>query len=132
MAYVVLDTNVLVSALWSKDGTPAKIAHLIPEGKIIPCYCDEILSEYETVLSRPKFGFTQYQVTALLENIKKWGTSYTVSKSIGQMIDESDRVFYDVAKESKAILITGNIKHFPVEPFIMTPAEFMLKIILNQ
>jgi len=131
MVHVVLDTNVLVSALWSKDGTPAMVAHLIPDGKIIPCYCDEILSEYEIVLSRPKFNFAQYQITALLENIRRRGVCYAVSKSTIQMIDESDRVFYDVARESKAILITGNIKHFPAEPFIMTPAEFMLKINLN-
>jgi len=41
------------------------------------------------------------------------------------MPDESDRIFYDTAKQSGSILITGNTKHFPDEPFIMTPAEFM-------
>jgi len=132
MVHVVLDTNILVSALWSKDGNPSKVAHLIPDRKIIPCYCDEILNEYEVVLSRPKFGFMRYQITALLDNIKKYGKPYIVSKSIVPMADESDRIFYDVARESKGILITGNIKHFPSEPFIMTPAEFMVKISLTQ
>ena len=131
MIHVVLDTNVLVSALWSKDGTPAKVAHLIPSREIIPCFCDEILYEYEIVLSRPKFKFPQYQITTLLESIKRRGMSYAVSKSTAHMADESDRIFYDTAKESKAILITGNIKHFPLEPFIMTPAEFMQKINLG-
>ena len=90
MIHVVLDTNVLVSALWSKDSTPAKVAHLIPGGKIIPCFCDEILYEYEIVLLRPKFNFPQYQITTLLENIKRWGVSYVVSKSNTHMTDESD------------------------------------------
>jgi len=112
MVHVVLDTNILISALWSKDGNPAKVAHLIPDGKIIPCYCGEILNEYEVVLSRPKFGFPQHQIKALLGNIKKYGKSYIVSESSVPMADESDRIFYDVARESKAILITGNIKHF--------------------
>ena len=55
---VVIDTNVLVSALWSKNGAPAKIISLVLQGKLIPCYDYRILSEYRTVLARPKFGFT--------------------------------------------------------------------------
>ena len=39
-----------------------------------------------------------------------------------------DLPFYEIVmdksiKESK--LITGNIKHFPVKPFIMTPTEYI-------
>ena len=41
------------------------------------------------------------------------------------MRDESDRIFYDTAKESKSILISGNLKHFPNEEFIMLPADFL-------
>jgi len=41
------------------------------------------------------------------------------------MTDETDRVFYDTAKASGAILITGNIRHYPAMPFIMTPADFL-------
>ena len=37
---------------------------------------------------------------------------------------EPDRVFYDAAKTAEAILITGNIKHFPKESFVMTPPDF--------
>jgi hypothetical protein len=33
--------------------------------------------------------------------------------------------FYDIAKAADAILITGNIKHYPDEPFILTPAAFI-------
>jgi len=44
------------------------------------------------------------------------------------MSDESDRVFYDTAKTIGAILVTGNIKHYPDEPLIMTPAVFMKKL----
>jgi predicted nucleic acid-binding protein len=39
--------------------------------------------------------------------------------------DEEDRKFYNVAKSSGAFLITGNIKHFPSESFIITPADFL-------
>jgi hypothetical protein len=41
------------------------------------------------------------------------------------MPDEDDRVFYDTAKTAGAYLIPGNTKHFPQEPFILTPAQFL-------
>ena len=97
MVDVVLDTNVLVSALWSKDGIPAKIIHMIPDGRISPCYCEEILKEYEVVLSRPNFGFHISQISALIDNIKKYGKKIIADKSVIPLPDESDRVFYDIA-----------------------------------
>jgi predicted nucleic acid-binding protein len=41
------------------------------------------------------------------------------------MKDEDDRKFYDVAKAALAFLITGNIRHFLPEPFIVTPVDFL-------
>lgn len=122
---VVLDTNILVSALWSADGNPNRITHLIPEQKIIPCYCEAILLEYRSVLNRPAFKFTAEQVDELLSKLAKFGEYYDVQKSDIVLPDESDRVFYDTAKTSNAILITGNTKHYPSENFIKTPVEFL-------
>jgi len=127
ITHVVIDTNVLVSALWSQNGTPAKIAHMIPDGKIVPCYSNEIMEEYREVLSRDKFSFPQGQINALFDNIKKYGQIFAPEPSTAPMTDEDDRIFYDTAITSKAILITGNKKHFPPEPFIMEPAEFVTK-----
>ena len=125
MSYVVLDTNVLVSALWTSDGNPALVAHLIPSGSIVPCYCNAILDEYRVVLSRPRFHFSQHQITQLIDNIKKYGKAVVPGKSDMSLPDESDRVFYDTAKECGAILITGNTRHYPLENFIMTPTQFL-------
>jgi hypothetical protein len=41
------------------------------------------------------------------------------------MADETDRIFYDTAKKSNSILVTGNMKHFPIEPFIKNPHDFL-------
>ena len=41
------------------------------------------------------------------------------------MLDEDDRKFYDAAKTSQMFLVTGNIRHFPKGPFIITPAGFL-------
>ena len=125
MLNVVIDTNILVSALWSADGTSSKIAHLIPEKVLVPHISKEILLEYQTVLTRPKFNFTAAQVDDLICGLVKYGKNCSVPNSDIFLPDESDRIFYDVAKVYKTILITGNKKHYPSEPFVLNPREFM-------
>ena len=41
------------------------------------------------------------------------------------MADKDDQIFYDVAIEAQAYLITGNIRHFPSKPFVVSPAHFL-------
>ena len=56
MILAVIDTNVLVSALWTKnDKAPTyRLLQLMQQGVFIPIYNEEILSEYDDVLNRPK------------------------------------------------------------------------------
>ena len=66
----------------------------------------------------------------MLETLQKDGLMYSIStSSVFHMQDESDRVFYDVAKAAEAFLITGNKKHYPDEPFVITPRDFIDSII---
>lgn len=48
--------------------------------------------------------------------------------------DFKDRIFYEVVMEKRktdeAYLITCNSKHFPIEPYVVTPRQ-MLDIITN-
>jgi putative PIN family toxin of toxin-antitoxin system len=125
MEKVVIDTNVLVSALWTPDGNSAKIIALMPLGKILPCYTFSIMKEYRAVLSRPKLKFSGAKTDELLALIEWYGLSETVETSDIAMPDESDRKFFDAAKTARAILITGNKKHYPPEPFVLNPAEFL-------
>ena len=125
MVKVVIDTNVLVSALLS-NGPPAAVADLAAEGRIILFYNDDIIGEYWDVLWRKKFGFHSLQVTRLIDSIVKTGIAVTDTlPSVIPVTDEDDRKFYDVAKASSAFLITGNLKHFPPEPFIVNPSDFL-------
>ncbi|MDR2717039.1 MAG: putative toxin-antitoxin system toxin component, PIN family [Treponema sp.] len=131
MVKVVLDTNILVSSLLT-DGPPSIIVDLIANGKIIPFYSNPILQEYWEVLSRKKFSFDSLQVTRLINDIVRTGIAVECKQlSKNKKINEDDRIFYDAAVEAMAFLITGNIKHFPKESFIVTPAQF-LTIIANQ
>jgi putative PIN family toxin of toxin-antitoxin system len=122
---VVLDTNILVSSFLS-SGPPARIIDWIADGKLFPVYNGPILDEYWDVLIRPKFGFSLLQIDRLIQDIVRIGFGVDdVMISSVKLPDESDRKFYDAAKTAGAVLITGNSKHYPREPFIVTPSAFV-------
>ena len=94
----------------------------------------EPLPEYREVLLRPKFHFTEEIVSDVIDTITEKGV-YVDADSIDiELPDPKDRVFYEVVmekrKDENAYLVTGNIKHFPVKPFIVTPRQ-LLDIILS-
>jgi len=124
---VVLDTNVVVSAFLSPAGKPASILQLVLRHDLDICFNTAILAEYEQVLSRTKFAGKIHQpaIQRFFELMRDFGIKTTCGLSQTNLPDETDRKFYDVAKAAGAILITGNKKHYPNEPFIKEPAEFM-------
>jgi putative PIN family toxin of toxin-antitoxin system len=67
MKGAVIDTNVLVSGLLSRSGSPAQILNLLVNKRIAAYYDHRILEEYRDVLSRAQFGFTKAEVDGLLD-----------------------------------------------------------------
>ena len=128
--FVVLDTNVLVSALLSEkdDAATVCVLEMVLKGELTPVYSSAISDEYREVLLRKKFGFSVELVEFLLETIKKGGISVEPEPSGVKLTDMKDLPFYEVALEmrgSDAFLVTGNTKHFPDEAFIVTPRELL-------
>ena len=130
--YAVIDTNVLVSALFSISGhsNPSIIIRKIIDGVITPLYNEEILAEYEEVLNRDKFPFRKADIDWIISTFIDYGILLSrTAVSDEEFTDRDDIVFYEVAlSKEDSFLVTGNIKHFPKKPFIVTPAE-MLAII---
>jgi putative PIN family toxin of toxin-antitoxin system len=128
--YAVIDTNVLVSALISShdDAATVLVVEKIFSGEVIPLFNDEIIKEYNDVLRREKFHFSNKTVNILLQAIEKYG-EHVVPTPTGELLpDMKDLPFYEVVvekQEDNAYLITGNMKHFPLKPFIVTPKEFL-------
>ena len=122
---VVIDTNILVSALWSKSGAPARAGGLVLSGQLTPCYDHRIMLEYRQVLQRPKFCFRPAEVNALLDWFRQIGRSVVPAPVDVPFVDEADRKFYEVAKYCGAILITGNLKHFPEDDAVMSVSDFL-------
>ena len=127
---VVIDTNVLISALLSRhdDVATVRVLNAVFDGKIIPVFNEEILSEYDNVLHRPKFKFPDTSIRLLLDTIKTYGV-FTKQLIIGEILsDPKYLVFYEVVmakQDENAYLVTGNGKHFPKRPFIVTPNELL-------
>lgn len=94
----------------------------------MPLYSDEIITEYRNVLERDKFGFSKNIVEYLLAAVKKFGVRVGPSSSGAILPDMKDLPFYEVVMEKRtdgAYLVTGNIKHFPLKPFIVTARELL-------
>ena len=130
MVYAVIDTNVFVAALLTKnnDSATVKVFEAIADGMITPLYHDDILKEYAEVLGRPKFKFSKGGIDAVLDMIKKYGVEVFPKPTGEILIDMDDLIFYEVAMEKRdddAYLVTGNQKHYPVRDFIVTPAEMI-------
>lgn len=122
---VVIDTNILVSALWSRDGAPAKVLSSVVRGVLIPCFDYRIMTEYREVLQRPKFGFSRGEVNSLLDWFTSNGRSVLADPLDDAFVDEADKKFYEVAKFCGAVLITGDLKHFPKDPLVISAADFL-------
>ena len=122
---VVLDTNIIVSAMISSTGNPAKVYRMFLNGMLTLVYSEDILTEYQDVLYRPRLHIPTEEAGKVLTAVNHYGMLSTPAPSTVSMPDESDRKFYDAAKCAEASLITGNTRHYPREPFIITPAEFI-------
>ena len=122
---IVLDTNVLVSALWSADSKPGEVVNAVIARRFTACYDYRILDEYTKVLRRPKFKFKEWEINALLVPIIKNGIS-VIPKPLPNIpfTDESDKKFFEVAKFCDAYVVTGNIRHYPEDSCIITVADF--------
>ena len=130
ICYAVIDTNVLVSALLSSKDDTATVQVLgkVITGEIIPVYSNVITKEYREVLSRKKFGFSGELIEYLMSAIEKYGILVDPSPSGITLPDMKDVPLYEVVLEKRAdnaYLVTGNIKHFPKEPFVVTPRELL-------
>lgn len=128
--YAVIDTNVLLSALLSKnkDSATVKVLDAVFDGKIIPLYHQDILAEYDEVLHRKKFHLQEKLIHTILNAFRQYGMEVFPQPTGELLVDMDDLIFYEVTMEKReddAYLVTGNQKHYPQRDFIVTPAEMV-------
>ena len=128
--YAVIDTNVFVSALLAKreDSPPVTVMEKLFDSTVIPVFSKAVLKEYCDVLHRAKFGFDPATVDEFLQDIAQKGILLEPGQMDIVLPDMNDVPFYAVTLahgDDETYLVTGNLKHFPVKPFIVTPAQFL-------
>ena len=130
--YAVVDTNVLVSSMLKSDSIPGKVIDFILLGRIVPLLNEEIITEYQDVLTRNKFGFDEERIKDLIAHLRERALFLTRVQTEELFSDEDDIVFYEIALSGRstmdAYLVTGNLKHYPIKSFVVTPRQ-MLEIV---
>ncbi|MBN1167615.1 MAG: putative toxin-antitoxin system toxin component, PIN family [Methanospirillaceae archaeon] len=122
---VVVDTNVLVSALISPYGNPAIIIRLIVSGSLRLVLDNRVFQEYLHVLFRPKFQFTQEQRDGILIFLKNEGLWTVPAPLFLDLPDPADLPFIELSLHIQAPVITGNTRHFSSYCNVLTPADFL-------
>ena len=109
-----------------------EILDLVISKTIVPLLDNEIIEEYEDVLKRNRFGFNNVEVDNLIANIKANSIFFEREQTLEEFVDEDDIVFYEIVMSARhtmdAFLITGNIKHYPIRNYVVTPKQ-MIEII---
>ena len=130
--YAVIDTNVIVSAMLKWDSVPGQVVRFVFEGKIVPLLHSAVVEEYHKVLLRPKFHLTDQIVDDFLLDLEEHGIYMDAEPLDLALPDPKDRIFYEIvitARRNEDVwLVTGNLRHFPIQPFVVSPRQ-MLEVI---
>ena len=114
MIRVVVDTNILVSALLKPDSLPAAVLMLALFGRFQLSLSEPIFAEYEEVIRRPQFRLSPEVIDGTLRSIRKIGHWVKPVPSITECVDPDDDMFLECAQAAAAdYVVTGNERHFP-------------------
>lgn len=131
---VVMDTNVLVSALIHPKGTPGLIISHLRNGDFTLLYSDPLLEEWLGVLGRPhiqsKYHLTHEDVQSVLMFILKRGELVTPDRQVTSCRDPKDNQFLEAAVAGQAdIIVSGDKDLLVLNPFeaipIIKPVTFL-------
>lgn len=128
----IVDTNVLVSALINRYGSPGLVVEKIRTLELTPVVSLEILGEYAEVLRRARFGFARQQVDELLSDIQ--GLAQPIRPApvpLAGLPDDGDAIFIAAALAADCPVVTGNARHFPPDAGveILSPADCIKRLI---
>lgn len=123
--FAVIDTNVLISGMLKRPSIPNDIIKKCLAGNIVPLLNEKIIAEYREVSARPKFHFPMASVETLLNSLIHRGIWQNPFPTDAELPDPKDLIFYETVLSARqkfpAYLVTGNLKHFPLTDFIVSP-----------
>src|SRR5450631_1759703 len=102
MIRVVLDTNILFSAVFKSTGTQAKLIRLIVDNQIIPCVSPATLAEYHEVLVRPRLRHRAAEVEHILNLLTEIALLVVPTTLASGASDPDDNCFLECAEAAAA------------------------------
>jgi len=130
---LVLDTNLLVSALLKPGSVPDRALSAVWSTGAVVLYDSRLEEEYRDVLMRPKFRAIERQrITDFLVTLAERGHDVgKIAAWEGAMTDDDDRIFVEVALAGRAdAIVTGNLRHYPSDlGFAVHPPATLLALI---
>lgn len=128
---LVIDTNVVVSALLHPERTPARSLEAARGCTVL--FDARIEDEYRSVLGRRKLAsIDPARREALLDALLSTAVRVEAAGAYsGPMIDADDRMFVEVALAGGAdAIVTGNRKHYPdaLEVDVIGPTELLARL----
>ncbi len=129
MINIVIDTNVLLSALLSNRGASYKLLSIIDSEKFTVHISTTLLYEYEEILKR-KSHMSAKDVDAVLDYICLIGKKNSIFYLWRPKLkDVNDDFLLELAAKSHSIIVTLNGKDFkPASEYglrVMTPKDFL-------
>jgi uncharacterized protein len=130
MIRVVLDTNVLISALLRPHSSPGRTFVMVLAGTTAQlCLSGDIYAESEEVIQPPKFNRTESVIEHALRAIRQHGFWVKPSEKVRACSDPDDDIFLECAQAARAhYVVTGNLKDFPskwADTRIVTARQFL-------
>lgn len=128
---IVLDTNILISALGWKGGNEYKILKKCFNKELELLFSSEILEEFIKVAKRPKFEFSLEEIDEFISSLLEISKFLVPDKKFDIIKDDpEDNKFLDAAVAGKANFIISGDKHLlQLKEFrgikILTPREFL-------
>jgi putative PIN family toxin of toxin-antitoxin system len=130
---LVLDTNLLVSALLKPGSVPDRALGAVWATGAVVLYDRRLESEYRDVLMRPKFrAIERERIDGFLAMLAERGHDVgTVAAFEGAMKDDDDRIFVEVALAGRAdAIVTGNLRDYPGDlGFAVHPPATLLALL---
>jgi uncharacterized protein len=109
---VVLDTNIIVSALLQPLGLPAQVFMLAVAGRIEFYVSGPIYAEYEEVIQRRRLKLEPQDIEEALRVARERAVWVAPLISLTVANDPDDNIFLECAEAD--FLVTGNVKDYPM------------------
>jgi len=129
----VMDTNVLLSALRSRQGASFALLARLPAGAYRMHISTPLVAEYEAVLKRGQLRLTEQEINDVIDFVCASAQAHEIFYLWRPVLkDPDDDFLLELAVKSGACVVTWNVSDFKnaasLGVAVLTPAEFLQQL----